>query len=86
MAKQKRERKPAPSGAQANDRGVSLRDRIDKDALEKLKEASRTMREAEEKRKAEEREKRIAEQKVKEKNKSFEELLAESNLDWKKFK
>jgi spore cortex formation protein SpoVR/YcgB (stage V sporulation) len=70
----------------ANEQAVTLRDRIGKDALEKLKEASRTMREEEEKRQAAEREKKIAEQKAREKNKSFAELFEESTLDWRKFK
>lgn len=86
MAKQKRGQKSAASEAWTESQGATLRDRIGNDALEKLKEASRTMRQEEEQRKIAERERKIAEQKMKEKNKSFADLFEESSLDWKKFK
>jgi hypothetical protein len=86
MAKQKKEQKQKAASVQSNEKAVTLGDRINKQALEKLKEASRTMREEEEKRKAAEREKKIAEQKAREKNKSFADLLNESDMDWRKFK
>lgn len=86
MAKQKRGQKSAASEARIENQGATLRDRIGNDALEKLKEVSRTMRQEEEQRKAAERERKITEQKIKEKNKSFADLFEESNLDWKKFK
>lgn len=82
MARQKRtqgKQEPETSGA-------TLRDRLGKDALEKLKEASQTLRKEEEARKTAERERQAAERKAREKNKTFADLLSESSLDWKKFK
>lgn len=82
MPKQKR----AQGSRELDTSGATLRDRLGKEALEKLKEASQTLRKEEEARKTAERERQAAERKAKEKNKSFADLLSESNLDWKKFK
>ncbi|WP_243354663.1 YqkE family protein [Bacillus litorisediminis] len=69
-----------------NDQDSSLKARLNPEILKKMQETKLELIEIE-KRKAEEEEARQREvRKSKEKNKSFEELLNESNLDWKKFK
>lgn len=68
------------------DEGLTLNDRLGKDALEKLKTVSKQLKEEELKRVAEAKEAEKRKRYEKEKNKSFEELLDESKLDWKSFK
>jgi hypothetical protein len=70
----------------ADDGTVHLNERIRPDVLEKLKQASEALK-TEEVKKQEEAKEREKQRKIeKEKNKSFEELLNESNLDWKSYK
>ncbi|WP_409297952.1 YqkE family protein [Peribacillus sp. SCS-26] len=74
------QRKEADSGQ------ITLGDMIKGDMLSKLKE---THSELEKERHAallKEEERKREERKQREKNKSFEELLNESNTDWRKFK
>ena len=69
-----------------NDQDSSLKERLNPEILKKMQETKLQLKERE-KRKAEEDEARKREERrLREKNKSFEELLNESNLDWKKFK
>ena len=72
--------------AKKEDKPATLGDVINKDILEKLKTQQKEMKEQEEKQKQEEALRKKEEQRLREKNKSFEELLTESNMDWKKFK
>lgn len=65
---------------------ITLKDYLGTDLYAKLR-AKKSALEAEEKRKkAEEEARKREEQRQREKNKTFEELLNESNLDWRKFK
>jgi hypothetical protein len=68
------------------DDSLRLGDFIKGDIMEKLRETQKQLsKEETEKKEAEEAKKR-EERRLKEKNKSFEELLNESGMDWKKFK
>jgi hypothetical protein len=65
---------------------ATLGDLLNKDIMEKLKNQQKELKEQEEKAKQEEAMRKREEQRLREKNKSFEELLSESSMDWKKFK
>lgn len=69
-----------------NDSIGDLSERLSEDIMKKLKDTSVTLKEAEKQKEEDERLKRIQEKREREKNKSFEELLEESNLDWRNFK
>lgn len=65
---------------------ITLKDLINSDLMKQLKEQQDQLK-AEEVRKIEEEEQRKREERrLKEKNKSFEELLNESGMNWKEFK
>lgn len=68
------------------DHSNQINERLGTDVLEKLKLASKQLKEAEIQKIAEAREKAKQEKINKENNKSFEELFDESSLDWKIFK
>jgi hypothetical protein len=79
-------KKKQESKKQVQEKPVTLGDLLNAKLVEELKETKKQLvnkeeqkREAEEKRKREER-------RLKEKNKSFEELLNESEYNWKDFK
>lgn len=80
MKKQQRQK------SKKDDSAVTLGDRINKDLFRQLKEKQQELKQAEAAKKAAEEQKKREERRLKEKNKSFEELLNESNLDWKQFK
>ncbi|WP_404403630.1 YqkE family protein [Jeotgalibacillus malaysiensis] len=63
-----------------------LKDALNDQTLAKLKMLKKDAAEAEEKNRKEALAKKEEEKKLREKNKSFEELLNESSLDWKKYK
>lgn len=65
---------------------VLLQERLQGDLLEKLKEKQKTLREEEKRKEEEEIARRKEEARLREKNKSFEELLNESPMDWTKYK
>ncbi len=65
---------------------VTLGDRLHGDIFKQLKDKQQELKAAEEKRKEAEEQKKREERRLKEKNKSFEELLKESNMNWKEFK
>jgi len=71
---------------QQEDKAPLLKDALGEDLLKKLKETKKALEEQEQKQKAEAEQKKRQERKEREKNKSFEELLKESDLDWRKFK
>lgn len=68
------------------DKAVTLGDMISKDLLNQLKDQQQELKAAEEKRKEAEEQRKREERRLKEKNKTFEELLAESEMNWKEFK
>jgi lysozyme family protein len=69
-----------------DDAAVTLGDMIGKDLFNQLKDRQQELKEAEEKRKEAEEQRKREERRLKEKNKTFEELLSESNMNWKEFK
>lgn len=59
---------------------------LNQDLMKQLKEKQRELKAEEERRQKEEEQRKREERRQREKNKSFEELLSESNLNWKEFK
>ncbi|MDZ5712073.1 YqkE family protein [Jeotgalibacillus haloalkalitolerans] len=68
------------------DKDAVLKDTLNAQTLEKLKMLKQDAVETEEKNRKEALVRKEEERRLREKNKSFEELLNESNLDWKKYK
>ncbi len=81
--KQKQQRQVAPK---KNDDKISLGDFLNKDVVAKLKETQKELKEVEQKKAEEELERQKEERRLREKNKSFEELLNDSNLKWNDYK
>ncbi|PLR76392.1 DUF3886 domain-containing protein [Bacillus sp. V3-13] len=71
---------------QKEDKAVTLGDMLNQDLMEKLKEKQKELKSEEIRKQEEEAERKREERRLKEKNKSFAELLQESDLDWKKYK
>ncbi|PFN20106.1 sulfurtransferase [Bacillus cereus] len=65
---------------------LTLGDQLNDSLMQQLKNKKKELQVREEKKEAAEQERKRQEQKEREKNKSFEELLSESNLTWKDFK
>ncbi|WP_286229063.1 YqkE family protein [Neobacillus mesonae] len=79
----KRQQKPTKK---KEDSPLSLKDLINPDLMKQLKDQQEQLKAEEEKRKEQEEQRKREERKLKEKNKSFEELLNESGMNWKEFK
>ncbi|HJV45354.1 MAG TPA: YqkE family protein [Bacillota bacterium] len=71
---------------QPEDKGINLSDFLNPEIANQLKSLKKEKEAELQKLKEEEMAKKLFEQKQREKNKSFEELLNETHLDWKKFK
>ncbi|MDZ5471121.1 YqkE family protein (plasmid) [Bacillus sp. 31A1R] len=69
-----------------DDKPVTLGDMLNLDLKNQLKERQQQLKVEEEKKKLAEEERKREERRLKEKNKSFEELLEESSINWKEFK
>ncbi|MEH7381815.1 YqkE family protein [Bacillus sp. JJ1533] len=82
MAKKKHK----PSVKKQKDEKLSLGDLLNDDIVSKLKNTQQMLKAQEQKKQEEELEKQRKERRQREKNKSFEELLKESNLKWSDFK
>lgn len=65
---------------------LTLKNSINGDIFEQLKQRKAELEKVESVKKEEERLRKIEEKKQREKNKSFEELLNESNMNWKNYK
>ncbi len=63
-----------------------LKDTLNEETRNKLQRFKQEAANAEEQKRKEEAARKEEERKLREKNKSFEELLNESSLDWKKYK
>jgi DNA-binding protein H-NS len=85
MAKKVRQSKQQ-TPSYSKDEKVSLRDQLNSSVLEQLKQKKQLLEAEEEKRKEEELKKQRELRRQQEKNKSFEELLNESELKWSDFK
>lgn len=68
------------------DDSLKLGDLIGGDIMAQLKSKQKELTEAQAAEKAAEEAKKIEERRLREKNKSFEELLGESDLNWKNYK
>lgn len=79
-------RKKTPSPAPEKDKGVSLGDLLSQDTAELLKRIKKEKEQELQQQREEELARKQFEAKQREKNKSFEELLNESQMDWKKYK
>ncbi|MFJ5757889.1 YqkE family protein [Neobacillus sp. NPDC093182] len=79
--KQKNQSKPKTEEA-----AVTLKDMINPELIKQLKEQQDQLKAEEERKRAEEEQRKREERRLKEKNKSFEELLNESGMNWKEFK
>ncbi|MBM7577496.1 YqkE family protein [Jeotgalibacillus terrae] len=69
-----------------NDKDAVLKDALNEQTLEKLKMLKQQTAAAEEDRRKAELARKAEEKRLREKNKSFEELLNESDLDWTNYK
>lgn len=65
---------------------VTLGDMLNQELMKQLKDKQQELKEAEEKKATDEEAKKREERRLKEKNKSFEELLNESQFNWKEYK
>lgn len=64
----------------------TLKDVVGEEMLEQLRSKKSDLKKQEEQRQEAERRRKAEERKRREANKSFEELLNESDMDWKQFK
>jgi len=85
MTKMKKQQKDQPK-KEKQDEKLTLGDSLNQDILLKLKQAQQQLKQEEEQQKLQEEERKRKERRQKEKNKSFEELLNENPMDWKKYK
>lgn len=81
-----KKKKQAHKKVKQEDQAVTLGDFLNQDIVSKLKDTKQKLKEEEEERLAWEEERRREEKRLREKNKSFEELLNESGMNWKEFK
>ncbi|WP_246942405.1 YqkE family protein [Bacillus pinisoli] len=82
MAKKKQPTRPVKK----DDDKVLLKERLNGDLFQQLKEKQKMLLAEEQTKKEEELARKKEEARLREKNKSFEELLNESSLDWSKYK
>jgi septal ring factor EnvC (AmiA/AmiB activator) len=80
-SKQKNQSKP-----KKEDTAVTLKDMINPELLKQLKNQQEELKAIEEQKREEEEQRKREERRLKEKNKSFEDLLNESGMNWKEFK
>ncbi|SDL64259.1 YqkE family protein [Sediminibacillus halophilus] len=69
-----------------NDDIHSLKDRLNPDLVQQLSSKKKQLKSEEKARQEQEKQRKIKERQRKEANKSFEELLNDSELDWHQFK
>jgi hypothetical protein len=80
-SKQKNQSKP-----KKEDSAVTLKDMINPELLKQLKNQQEELKAVEERKREAEEQRKREERRLKEKNKSFEDLLNESGMNWKEFK
>jgi hypothetical protein len=85
MKKKQNHSKNTPK-KQGEDDSLKLGDRINQDIMSQLLQKQKELTEADHAKKEAEEARKREERKQREKNKSFEELLGESNLNWKNYK
>lgn len=69
-----------------DDKPLTLKDMINPELIKQLKDQQDQLKAEEDRKKREEEERKREERRLKEKNKTFEELLNESGMNWKEFK
>ncbi|MFO1443602.1 YqkE family protein [Bacillus sp. Bva_UNVM-123] len=69
-----------------DDKPLTLGDMLNTDIMEQLKGKKQELKAVEDKQKEEDEQKKREERRLREKNKSFEQLLSESELNWKEYK
>ena len=84
MKKQKQQKAKAKPNNE--EKPVTLGDLLNADLVNKLKNTQKELKEQEEKKRELEEQRKKEEKRLKDKNKSFEELLLESNMNWTEFK
>lgn len=82
----KKKKQTRPAQKKVEDKPVTLGDLLNVDLVKKLKNTKNELEEQAQAKKEAEEERKREERRLKEKNKTFEELLNESEFDWKKFK
>lgn len=70
----------------AQEKPATLGDLLNADLVHELKEKKKELQNQDEQKRVAEEERKREERRLKEKNKSFEELLNESDFNWKEFK
>jgi hypothetical protein len=65
---------------------LTIKDSLNSDIFKQLHDKKKELEKAEVERIEKEKLKKLEEKRIREKNKSFEELLNESNMNWEKFK
>ena len=86
MKKKKTKPHTEASKRPSSEKGTSLADLLNDQVTDQLNKLKKDKEQEIHQKQEEETARRIFEAQQREKNKSFEELLQESNLDWKKFK
>ncbi|PAQ16254.1 sulfurtransferase [Bacillaceae bacterium SAOS 7] len=84
MAKRKQPTKHQSTSAKED--VLTLKDTLNTGVLEQLKIKQKELKEQEQQQKEAEEKRKKEERRQREKNKSFEELLNDSSMDWTKFK
>jgi 3'-phosphoadenosine 5'-phosphosulfate (PAPS) 3'-phosphatase len=79
-------KKRQPTQQKKDDKPVTLGDMLNQDLMDQLKAAKKQLKDEEVKKAEEEEKRKKEERRLKEKNKSFEELLQDSDLNWKEYK
>ncbi|MFK2824280.1 DUF3886 domain-containing protein [Bacillus sp. B190/17] len=82
----KKKQVKANEGLKSQQEQLTLKDTLNAGILEQLKEKQKKLKVEEEAKQAAAEQKKREERRRREKNKSFEELLNESNMDWEKYK
>ncbi|NHM29033.1 YqkE family protein [Neobacillus terrae] len=81
-----KKRKNIQQKTKKDDAPVTLGDMINQDLFKQLKDKQQELKAAETKKAEEEEARKREERRLREKNKSFEELLNENQMNWKDFK
>lgn len=86
MKKRKQQNHLTLEKVQRKEEKLLLKDRLNLDVLQQFKEKKEKWQAEAAQKEEQARQQRLEEQRQREKNKSFEELLNESNMNWKQFK
>ena len=86
MSKKRKQQKNQNHKSTTKDDTPTLKDQLQGDIFTKLKSMKQNLQEKETAKQEEEAARKREEAKRREKNKSFEELLNDSNLNWKEYK